>query len=274
MAPSSDHFELSTGATIPSVGFGTWQIPEGAPAYDAVAAALAAGYRHIDTAHGYGNEASVGRAIAESGLDRAEVFVTTKIPARLKTYASARASIEESLAALGTDYVDLHLIHAPWPWEDIGSDHRAGNIEVWRALEEAYEAGRARAIGVSNFEVTDLEALGTTHVVPHVNQIRVHVGHRQSELTAYCRDQGILVEGYSPLGTGAILSDPVLGEIAASYGRSVAQIALRYLLQREILPLPKTVTPVRIAENLDLDFEISESDVRRLDGVELAEATS
>ena len=137
------HLTLANGDRIPAIGFGTWQIPGGDAAYDAVAAALVAGYRHIDTARAYGNEASVGRAIADSGIPRAEIFLTTKLPAEVKSYAGAAASFEESITALGTDHVDLYLIHAPWPWSAIGTDHRAGNAEAWRAMEEIHDAGRA-----------------------------------------------------------------------------------------------------------------------------------
>jgi len=259
---------LANGVQIPSIGFGTWQIPDGSTAYDAVAAALAAGYRHIDTARAYGNEASVGRAIADSGLARDEVFLTTKLPAEIKSYDQAHASFEASLSALGMDHVDLYLIHAPWPWSEIGADHRAGNAEAWRAMEEIYEAGQARAIGVSNFVVADLEALiGSSRLVPQVNQIKFHVGNTQAAVTAYCQEAGILVEGYSPLATGSILGSTDIAEIAQKYGRSVAQLCIRYVLAKGVLPLPKTTTPSRMAENADIDFEISADDLTFLDGL-------
>ncbi len=268
MTALDEHFALANGVHVPRLGFGTWQIPDGKPAYDAVSAALATGYRHIDTARAYGNEASVARAIADSGIDRSGVFITTKVPAEIKTYAGALASFEETMAALATDYVDLYLIHAPWPWSEIGADYSKGNAEVWRALEEILTSGRARSIGVSNFDVDDLTTLLTTaEVTPQVNQIRYFVGHTQAEVTKYCQDNNILVEGYSPLATGAILDNDEVGAIAAKYSRSVAQLCIRYLLEKDVLPLPKTTSPARMKENADVDFAIDADDLAYLDGL-------
>ena len=262
----TDSFTLADGATIPKIGFGTWQIPDGDAAYDAVSAALEAGYRHIDTARAYGNEASVGRAIESSGIPREEIYLTTKLPAEVKTSEGAGESFEKSIAALGMDYVDLYLIHAPWPWDDHGSEHHAGNAAAWSAMEEIHEAGRARAIGVSNFEFEDIESLvATAKIRPLVNQIRFFIGNTQDELTDYCQTNGILVEGYSPLATGAILDNEEVARIAEGYGRTVAQICIRYVLQNGVLPLPKTTTPSRMVENADVDFEISEEDMDTLD---------
>jgi len=268
MPALTDTFTLSNGVTIPKIGFGTWQIPDGPVAYDSVASALAAGYRHIDTARAYGNEASVGRAIRDSGIARDEIFVTTKLPAEVKDYDRARESFETTIAALELDYVDLYLIHAPWPWNEVGKDCREGNIAAWRALEEIYEAGRSRSIGVSNFVVADLESLiGGSRLTPQVNQIRYYVGDTQNETTAYCQTNGILVEGYSPLATGALLGNSDIAAIAAKYGVSVAQLSIRYLLEKDVLPLPKTTTPARIVENAAVDFAISAEDVAYLDGL-------
>lgn len=273
MPALTDTFTLSNGATIPKIGFGTWQIPDGPAAYDATAAALAAGYRHIDTARAYGNEASVGRAIRDSGLARDEIFVTTKLPAEVKDHDEALASFETTMAALELDYVDLYLIHAPWPWADMGSDHRDGNIRAWTALEEIYEAKRSRSIGVSNFSVADIESLtAATTVVPHANQIRWFVGYTQDETTAFCEANDILVEGYSPLATGAILDNADVRRIADGYGKSVAQLCIRYLLEKDVLPLPKTTTPSRMAENADVDFSISADDIALLDALTDTEA--
>jgi diketogulonate reductase-like aldo/keto reductase len=268
MPALTDTFSLSNGVTIPKIGFGTWQIPDGPETYDSVRTALEAGYRHIDTARAYGNEASVGRAVRDSGIPRDEIFITTKCPAEVKDAAGARHAFERSTADLDLGPVDLYLIHAPWPWNAIGSDHRAGNIEVWKVFEELYEAGSTRSIGVSNFEVADLESLtDATSVVPHVNQIRWFVGNTQPETTAYCQDRGILVEGYSPLATGRLLEDRDIAAIAEKYGKSVAQVSIRYLLQKDILPLPKSTTPTRIVENADVDFELSADDVAALDAL-------
>lgn len=262
----TETFSLSSGHAIPKIGFGTWQIPEGAEAYDAVAEALKVGYRHIDSALAYGNERSVGRAIRDSGVPREEVYITTKLPAEIKDAQGAREAFETSARNLDLGVVDLWLIHAPWPWQDMGSDHRAGNVEVWKVFEELHAAGRVRSIGVSNFDVDDLESLASgTEVTPHVNQIRWFIGNTQPETTAYCQDHGILVEGYSPLATGKLLEDDRLAGIAEKYGASVAQLSIRYLLEKDVLPLPKSVTPERIAANAQLDFELEDDDVAALD---------
>lgn len=268
MPAVTDTFTMSNGVQIPKIGFGTWQIPDGRETVDAVRAALDAGYRHIDTALAYGNEASVGRAVRDSGIARDEIFVTTKCPAEVKDADGARRAFERSSAGLDLGPVDLYLIHAPWPWNAMGSDHRAGNIEVWKVFEELFDAGRTRSIGVSNFEVDDLESLlAATDVVPHANQVRWFVGNTQPETTAFCRERNILVEGYSPLATGALLDDHDIARIAKKYGRSVAQVSIRYLLQKEVLPLPKSTTPSRIAENADVDFELEDVDIAVLDAL-------
>jgi diketogulonate reductase-like aldo/keto reductase len=263
-----DSFVLRDGLTIPPVGFGTWQIPDGAQAYRATTEALAVGYRHIDTARAYGNEASVGAAIADSPVSRDEIFITTKVPAEVKSAAEATLSFQLSREALGVDVIDLYLIHAPWPWDAPGSDHRAGNAEVWAVLEDLQRSGLVRSIGVSNFNVDDLIALAETAIVtPAVNQIRFHVGHIQQEVTIHCQGEGILVEGYSPLATGRILNDGAILTIAGRHERSAAQICLRYVLQKGILPLPKSTTPSWIAENLDLNFELDDDEVAQLDAL-------
>jgi diketogulonate reductase-like aldo/keto reductase len=268
MPALTDTFTMSNGVTIPKIGFGTWQIPNGSEAYDSVRTALDVGYRHIDTALAYGNEESVGRAVKDSGIDRDEIFLTTKCPAEVKDAAGARRAFERSTSALDLGPVDLYLIHAPWPWNAIGSDHRAGNIEVWKVFEELYDQGKARSIGVSNFEVDDLESLaGATDVVPHANQIRWFVGNTQDATTAYCRERNILVEGYSPLATGELLDDADIARIAERLGRSVAQVSIRYLLEKDVLPLPKSTTPSRIRENADVDFSLSAEDLAALDAL-------
>jgi diketogulonate reductase-like aldo/keto reductase len=263
-----DTFTLANGVHIPKIGFGTWQIPDGPAAYDAVTTALEAGYRHIDTARAYGNEASVGRALRDSGIPRDEVFITTKLPAEVKDADGARRTFEVTMEQLGLEQLDLYLIHAPWPWSAPHTDHRAGNIAVWQVFEELYDAGRSRSIGVSNFDVADLESLtAATDVVPHANQIRWFVGNTQDETTAWCAEHDVLVEGYSPLATGGLLDSPELAEIAARYGKTVAQLSIRYLLEKDVLPLPKSTTPSRIVENADVDFVLSPEDIATLDGL-------
>jgi len=260
---------LNTGATIPIIGFGTWQIPEGDDAYNSTAFALKSGYRHIDTAYVYGNERSVGRAIADSGIAREDIFLTTKLPADIKNYDGALEAFETSIASLGVDYVDLYLIHAPWPWSDRGGDYTEGNIEAWRALEEIYKSGRAKAIGVSNFSVKDLEAiLESGTIVPAANQIKFFIGNTEKEeVTAFCQERGILIEAYSPLATGRILGNPHVQAIADKYGKSVAQISIRYTIQRGTVTLPKSTHEEYILENADLDFVIDDEDMAYLNGL-------
>ncbi|MDY3024754.1 aldo/keto reductase [Streptococcus hyovaginalis] len=260
---------LSNGVTIPKLGFGTWQIPDGDEAYQAVSHALKVGYTHIDTAQAYKNEASVGRAIADSGVARKDIFLTTKVWNSNHSYDLAKASIEESLQKLGVDYIDLLLIHWPNP-KAFRDNWKEANAETWRAMEEFYEAGKVRAIGVSNFMQHHLEALfETAKVKPMVNQILLAPGCPQDELVAFCRQEDILLEAYSPLGTGAIFKNELANELADKYGKSVAQIALRWSLQKEFLPLPKSVTPKNITSNLDIfDFVISDEDEDKLDKVQ------
>lgn len=260
---------LSNGVQIPKIGFGTWQIPDGEEAYNSVTHALKVGYNHVDTAQIYGNEASVGKAIADSDLAREEIFLTTKVWNDKHDYDLAKASIDDSLEKLGVDYVDLLLIHWPNP-EPIRDHWKEGNAGAWKAMEEAYKEGKVRAIGVSNFMIHHLEALfETTEIKPHVNQVLLAPGCSQDELVAFCEGHDILLEAYSPLGTGTIFSNDVAKEVAEANGKSVAQVALRWSLQKGFLPLPKSVTPKNIEANLDIfDFELSAEDVAKLDTIE------
>jgi diketogulonate reductase-like aldo/keto reductase len=265
---NTDFFTLANGVTIPAVGFGTWQIPSGEVAYNSTREALKVGYRHIDTAQAYGNEASVGKAILDSGIPRSEVFVTSKLPAEIKNYDRALRRADLTMKNIGLEYIDLYLIHAPWPWTEIGTDYTKENIEVWRAMEEFYESGKTRSIGISNFNIKDTEAiLETCHIRPMVNQIKLHIGHNQEEITGFCRRNNILVEGYSPLATGKILNNHKIARIAEKYGKSVAQVSVRYVLQKGALPLPKSVHPEYIRQNFGINFEISEDDIRLLDNL-------
>lgn len=268
MTALRERFTLSNGVQMPRIGFGTWQITDAAEAYDAAAAALACGYRHIDTARVYGNEESVGRAVRDSGFPRSEVFVTSKLPAEVKDPDQALASFETTMEAIGLDYLDCYLIHAPWPWHDIGRDCSAGNKAVWEVFETIYQSRRARAIGVSNFNSYDLQAvLDGCSVRPMVNQIRYFIGHTQPDVVNFCRSHDIVVTAYSPLATGKILQHPTLQSVAERYGKTVAQICLRYVLQKDVGPLPKSTHPERIRGNADVDFEISEADMVLLEGL-------
>ena len=264
----NEYFELIGGVKIPAIGFGTWQVKDGNEAYESTLWALESGYRHIDTAHAYGNEESVGRAVRDFGIQREEIFVTTKLPSHIKTYDGAIEYFNQSLASLGLDYIDLYLIHAPWPWSNIGEDCTEGNIEAWRAMIDIQKSGKARAIGVSNFAVKDIEAIVTaTGVKPAVNQIRYFIGNRQDAITDYCQANGILIEAYSPLATGEIVNHDKLRGISEKYGVTIPQLCIRYCIEKGTLPLPKSVHKERIAANIDVDFRIEKEDMDYLDSI-------
>ena len=268
----TDTFSLSNDVKIPCVGFGTWQSADGNEAYNAVLSALKNGYRHIDTATAYENEESVGRAIndfmRESGVKREEIFVTTKLWNDDHGYDSAKSAIEKSLKKLNLDYLDLYLIHWPNPlkfrdcWEQ-------KNAESWKAMEESYEKGLLRSIGVSNFCERHFDALfETAKIRPMVNQIKICPGQPQTELVNFCKNQGMVVEGYSPLGTGKIFSSEEMKKLSQKYDRSIAQICVRWSLQQGVLPLPKSVHEERIIENSKIfDFELEDSDCDLIAGL-------
>ena len=238
---------------------------------NSVSFALKAGYTHIDTAQIYGNEVSVGKAIADSDLAREDIFLTTKLWNDKHDYELAKTSIDESLERLGVDYLDLLLIHWPNPKALRENDAwKAGNAGAWKAMEEAYKEGKVRAIGVSNFMQHHLEALmETAEIVPHVNQILLAPGCDQEDLVAYCQERDILLEAYSPLGTGSIFGNEDVEAVAERNGKSVAQVALRWSLQKGFLPLPKSVTPKNIKANLDIfGFDLSEEDMAVLDKIQ------
>lgn len=260
--------QLNNGIFIPSVGFGTWQTPDGETAVSAVKAALEAGYRHIDTAAIYRNEESVGQAIRESGIDRSEIFVTSKVWNKCRGYDNTMSAFERSLSKLGLDYLDLYLIH--WPASPSKFDNwKELNLGTWKAMTELYKAGKIKAIGVSNFLPHHLEPLMESEIVPMVDQIEFHPGYMQKEAVEYCKANGIAVEAWSPLGTGKMLSNETLMRIADKYERSVAQICIRWCLQNGTIPLPKSVTPSRIKENLNVfDFIISDEDMAVIDSME------
>lgn len=255
---------LSNGTSIPCLGFGTWKTPA-EEAARSVAEALRVGYRHIDTATAYGNEGGVGQAIAESGIPREEIFLTSKLWNPHQGYQSTLDAFARTLEALRTDYLDLYLIH--WPhdpkyfdnWEEM-------NLETWRAFEELYESGAIKAIGVSNFCPRHLEnIMKHAKIMPMVDQVEIHPGMPQDELIAFCREHNMVVEGWSPLSTGRIFSVPEVQEIAQKYGKSIAQVCLRWSVQRGVIPLPKSVTPARILENSQVfDFELEEADMQRI----------
>lgn len=247
--------KLNSGHYIPILGLGTWQI-KGQAAYDATLWAIEAGYRHIDTARLYANETEVGQAIKDSGIDRGQIFVTTKLWPT--DFGKPRQAFEASLERLGLDYVDLYLIH--WPRFN-------AETGVWRQLETLNKEGLAKSIGVSNYGRRNLsKLLETAEISPAVNQIELHPFAYNAGLVDFCHEQGIVIEAYSPLGHGSLLSEPILVKMAAKYGKSVAQLLIRWNLQHGWVSLPKSKSGLRIAENMDVfDFEITVDDMHKLD---------
>ena len=265
MSILTDSYTLSNDVTVPKLGLGTWFIDDDKAA-DAVRAAIAIGYRNIDTAQAYGNEHGIGEGVRTSGVSREELFVSTKLAAEIKDYEQAVTAIDGSLQAMGLDYIDLMLIHAPQPWDDFrGGDYAEGNRQAWKALEEAYADGKLRSIGVSNFLQADLEnILASCTVAPQVNQLLAHVGNTPSELIAYCESHGILVEAYSPIAHGEMLKNANVSAIADKYGVTVPQLCIRYTLQLGAVSLPKTANPDHMRSNAQVDFEISAADMTAL----------
>lgn len=268
MKSLTDTYELRNGVRIPCVGFGTWQTPNDQIGYEAVRHALEEGYRHIDTAAIYGNEEAVGQAVIDSKIPRNEIFLTTKLWGDDYGYETTKKAFQKSLDKLQTDYVDLYLMHWPNPvkFRDRWAEN---NSETWRAIEELYEEGKIKSIGVSNFEIRHLEALlKTARVKPMVNQLKLCPGDVKEDLIAFCDKHGILAEAYSPLGTGKVFEVPELKELAEKYGVSVGRLCIRWSLEQGFLPLPKSVTPKYIEENTRLfDFTIEPEDVRAIAGL-------
>lgn len=262
-------YQLNNGVLIPAIGFGTWQTPDGSVAVDSVIEALRLGYRHIDTAAIYGNEVSVGQGIARSGVDRRSIFVTSKVWNNERGYDSTLRAFDKTMSDLNLDYLDLYLIH--WPavaaqfadnWSDI-------NYDTWRAMERLVADGRVRAVGLSNFMPHHIKPLlEKASIVPAVNQIEFHPGQMQSECVEFCKSNNIVVEAWSPLGTGRLLDNELLVPLAEKYGKSVAQLCIRWALQHQVVVLPKSVTPSRIAQNLEVyDFKISDADMAAIDAM-------
>ncbi len=261
---------LANGVRIPRLGLGTWMIPDAA-APGAVETALALGYRHIDTAQAYANEAGVAEGIRRSGVPREDIFLTSKIAAELKNYDAVATSIRETLRKTGLDSMDLMLIHAPQPWAEFRSEKRyfRENREVWRALEDAYDAGLVRAIGVSNFLADDLEnLLDTCRHRPMVNQILTHITNTPTDLIDTCRRAGIVTEAYSPIAHGKALENPTIARFAAAYGVTPAQLCVRYTLELGMVTLPKASTAAHMKENAAVDFTILPSDMETLRGLD------
>lgn len=257
---------LNNNYKMPNIGFGTFRTPSGEETEQSVLNAIKAGYRHIDCAAAYGNEKSVDEAIRKSGVAREEIFVTSKLWNDDKGYENTLAAFNRTLEDLQLEYLDLYLIH--WPIAKASKENwKEANSESWRALEELYNQGKIKAIGVSNFLEHHLEPLfETAKIKPMVNQIEFHPGMLQKEIVEFCKKHNILVEAWAPFSNGQVLNNPVLKEIADKYEKTVAQLTLRWIIQKGIVPLPKSVTPERIKSNLEVfDFEISAQDVERID---------
>ena len=267
MTSLTDTCVLRNGYRMPCVGFGTWKTPDGEAAINAVTEALKSGYRHIDTAAMYKNESGIGEALRRSEVPRTELFLTSKVWNTERGYDKAMRAFEETVARLGVDYLDLYLIH--WPavaaqfdnWEEL-------NLGTWKALTTLYKEGRIKSIGVSNFQPHHLRALVETEIMPMVNQIEYHPGYMQRDTVDFCRERNILIEAWSPLGRGRLLDHTLLNTLAKKYEKTVAQICLRWCLQNDTVPLPKSVTPSRIAENADIfNFEITAEDMAAINAI-------
>lgn len=263
----NNSMKLNNGVVIPQLALGTWLIDDD-KVTDAVKSALQMGYRHIDTAQAYGNERGVGEGVRQSGIPRDEIFITSKVAAEHKSYESAAKSIDDTLALMKMDYLDMMIIHSPQPWKEVNQSknrYKKENQEVWRALEDALEAGKLRAIGVSNFLEEDVQnILKTARIKPQVNQILAHISNTPHDLIQYCQNEGIAVEAYSPVAHGEALKNPKIVAMAKKYGVSVAQLCIRYCIQLDMIVLPKTANPDHMRENADLDFEISQEDMKEL----------
>jgi diketogulonate reductase-like aldo/keto reductase len=264
-----EKYTLSNGVAIPKLGLGTWFINDKA-VVQAVKDAAKIGYRLVDTAQAYQNESGVGEGIRTCGVNREEMFVTTKLAAEVKSYKEAVSSIDASLKRLGLDYIDMMIIHSPKPWAKFSEKepYFEGNQEAWRALEEAYKAGKLRAIGLSNFEKADIDnILNSCSVKPMVNQILVHISNTPTELIQYNQSKDILVEAYSPFGHGELFKNQEVAAIAQKYEVSVSQLAIRYCLELGLLPLPKTANAEHMKTNAEVDFVIAEEDMELLKNV-------
>ncbi|MFB8420446.1 aldo/keto reductase [Priestia megaterium] len=266
----NETYKLSNGVEIPLLGLGTWLLDD-EQAAQAVRDAVSSEYRHIDTAQAYMNEAGIGEGIRSCGVAREELFITTKVAAEAKTYKEVTESIDESLTKMGLDYIDLLIIHSPQPWTEFREEKRyfEENKKAWKAMEDAYNAGKVKAIGLSNFLQDDIEnILSSCEIKPMVNQILAHVSNTPLELIEFCQKNGILVEAYSPIAHGAVLDNKEVKVIADKYGVSVAQLCLRYDIQLGLAVIPKTANPDHMRINAKLDFVISDADMETLKNVE------
>ena len=263
-------FTLNNGVKIPKLALGTWKIPDNEVAAP-VKNALKMGYRHIDTAQAYHNEKGVGQGIKDSGISRDQIFVNSKVEAEIKNYQEAKKSIDETLTRMDLDYLDMMIIHNPQPWKEVNQSddrHFEGNLETWRALTDAMKEGKLRAIGVSSFQPKDLQNLfDNSDVKPMVNQILCHIGATPKKLIDFCQEHDIVVESFSPVAHGEALTNNTIETMAEKYQVSVAQLCIRYDWQLNTVVLPKSVNPEHMKQNAELNFEISDIDMKTLENI-------
>ena len=263
-------FTLNNGVKIPKLALGTWKIPDNEVA-SPVQTALKMGYRHIDTAQAYHNEKGVGQGIKDSGISRDQIFINSKVEAEIKNYQEAKKSIDETLTRMDLDYLDMMIIHNPQPWKEVNQSddrHFEGNIETWRALTDAMKEGKLRAIGVSSFQPEDLQNLiDNSDVKPMVNQILCHIGATPKKLINFCQEHDIVVESFSPVAHGEALTNNTIKSMAEKYQVSVAQLCIRYDWQLNTVVLPKSVNPEHMKQNSELNFEISDVDMKTLENI-------
>jgi len=265
---TKEYYVLSNGYHLPKIGLGTYKL-KGETAYDTVLQALKLGYRHIDSAIIYRNEEEVGKALRDSGVQREEVFITSKLPPHIKNKKSAKRMFERTLKNLGVDYLDAYIINAPGPFDDLDGDYDQGNVEVYEFLEELYKEELVGAIGVSQFKIKDIKnILDHCEIIPHINQISFFIGHMQDELVQFCKEHGIQIQAFSPLAKGYLVENKEIMDMAERYQVSVARLALRYAIEKEVAPIPKASSIEHLEDNIKLDFLLKEEDIRTLDKIE------
>ena len=262
---------LNNGVKIPKLALGVWKIPDDQVA-EAVKSAVDIGYRHIDTAQAYGNERGVGEGVRNCGVSRDQIFVNSKVAAEIKNYDEAKKSIDETLNKMGLDYLDMMIIHNPQPWKEVnqGNDrHFEGNLETWRAMEDAVKAGKLKTIGVSSFNKEDLDNLiKNSDTKPAVNQVQIHIGDTPMDIIKYSQANDIAVEAFSPVAHGAAMKDERIKQMAAKYNVSVPQLCIRYDWQLNVIVLPKSANPEHMKSNAEIDFEISDEDMKTLENID------
>lgn len=262
---------LNNGVKIPKLALGVWEIPDDQVA-EAVKSAVDIGYRHIDTAQAYGNERGVGEGVRNCGVSRDQIFVNSKVAAEIKNYDEAKKSIDETLNKMGLDYLDMMIIHNPQPWKEVnqGNDrHFEGNLETWRAMEDAVKAGKLKTIGVSSFNKEDLDNLiKNSDTKPAVNQVQIHIGDTPMDIIKYSQANDIAVEAFSPVAHGAAMKDERIKQMAAKYNVSVPQLCIRYDWQLNVIVLPKSANPEHMKSNAEIDFEISDEDMKTLENID------